>query len=239
MKLHTEIRGDGARTAALVHGASESSTAWLRFADILVEQYDLRLILVDQRGHGRSGRSEDYSIEAFTADLVENLPTGLDLLIGQSLGALSSVLAVPELLPARYIGIDPPFAVGKQFLRAMTLMRIIQPLMPRSALRKSGIKRNGEESIDRQMANWDAWDRRMIKSLAREALATPFPPAAPVVPSTIVLAKDSVVLPEPQAEQFREFGWDVRLLPDSPHDMHIAMPKQLAALLDDLLAGRP
>lgn len=237
MKLFTHTRGDGPRTAALVHGASESSTAWQDFADILVEKYDLSLILVDQRGHGESPRAENYTLEEFTQDLVDTLPVDLDFVIGQSLGGRTAAHALPALTPKRFIGVDPGFAVTRGFAITMRLMNVVRPLMSREAIRKSGIKRTGPESIDRQMANWDAWDSSMVPYLAKTGLRVEYLPQAPVVPSTLVLAEKSVVVSPRRAREFSDLGWDVRVLRHAPHDMHIQMPSELAALLDDVLTA--
>src|ERR1700728_2643167 len=104
MKLVTREEGSGRRTAALVHGASMGTDVWRDFADILIEDYDLSIILIDLRGHGESPRAERYLVADFVADLVENLPPALDFLIGQSLGGVSSAWAAPALRPGRYIG---------------------------------------------------------------------------------------------------------------------------------------
>lgn len=237
MRLFTRELGSGPRTAALVHGASESSTAWQDFAKILVEQYDLSLILVDQRGHGESPRADGYTLELFTQDLADTLPTGLDLLIGQSLGGRVAAEAVPALMPKRYIGIDPGFSVSWRFGMAMRVMNRIRPLMSRDAIRRSGIKRTGPETIDRQMANWDAWDSSMVPYLATTGRRTEYVPRPPLVPSTLVLAEHSVVVSPQRAREFSDHGWDVRTLPGAPHDMHIRMPAQLAAVLDDVLGA--
>ncbi|MET0898328.1 MAG: alpha/beta fold hydrolase [Mycobacterium sp.] len=239
MELATYSRGDGPRTAALVHGASESSTAWSDFADILVDRYDLRLILVDQRGHGRSPRGSSYHIADFVDDLVETLPPGLDFLVGQSLGGRSGALAAEAVKPAHFIGVDPAFTLPFGYGATMRVMAVIQSKLPRKTLRAIGIRRTGPESIDRQMANWDAWDTRMLPYLAREGRSTAFRPQPPAVPSTIVLADPSFVVPRRAAQKFRSFGWDVRTLPGAPHDMHIQAPAALAAALDDILSARP
>jgi pimeloyl-ACP methyl ester carboxylesterase len=238
MKLATFARGEGPRTAALVHGATESSTAWLHFADILVEKYDLRLILVDQRGHGTSPRADRYLLSDFAQDLVETLPTGLDYLFGQSLGGRATAMAAPVLRPARFIGVDPAFSLPWYFGPTMRVMARVQTSLPRSIQRSRGIKRTGAESIDRQMANWDAFDRRIIPPLVKTANRPAFVPQPPAVPSTLVLAEKSIVVPAKRAREFAELGWDVRTLPNSPHDMHIQKPLELAAILDDLLAAK-
>jgi pimeloyl-ACP methyl ester carboxylesterase len=236
MKLATFTRGDGPRTAALVHGATESSTSWLRFADILVEKYDLKLILVDQRGHGTSPRAGSYLLQDFADDLVETLPIGLDFLFGQSLGGRSTVMATPVLKPGHYIGVDPAFSLPWYFGPTMRVMSGIQTALPRSVQRAQGIKRTGAESIDRQMANWDAFDRRIIPPLVKTANRPAFVPQPPSVPSTLVLAQRSVVVPRRRAGEFAALGWDVRVLANAPHDMHIQQPVQLAEILDDVLS---
>ena len=109
--------------------------------------------------------------------------------------------------------------------------------MPMDAVRAMGIRRTGLESIDRQMANWAAWDTRMIPYLAREGRNTEFQPQPPAVPSTMVLADPSFVVPRRAAQKFRSMGWDVRTLPGAPHDMHIQVPAALAAALDDVLTA--
>ena len=55
---------------------------------------------VDLRGHGASDRSDVYTVEAFADDLVETLPTGLDLVVGHSLGGTVLERAVGRLAPA-------------------------------------------------------------------------------------------------------------------------------------------
>ena len=115
----------------------------------------------------------------------------------------------------------------------------IQSRLPRKTRRAIGIRRTGSESIDRQMANWDAWDTRMLPYLSREGRRTKFLPQPPAVPSTMVLADPSFVVPRHAAEKFRSSGWDVRTLTGAPHDMHIQVPAALAAALDDVLTARP
>ena len=236
MKLVSHTRGDGPRTAALVHGASESSAAWQDFADILVEKYDLKLIIVDQRGHGASPRADSYRIDDFVGDLVETLPTGVDFLFGQSLGGRTAVLAAPKLQAKHYIGVDPAFSLPWYFGPTMSVVAAFQSALPKRVQRAQAVRRTGEESADRQLANWAAWDRRMIPSLVRTANRPAFVPQPPAVPSTLVLAEHSIVVPPPVAREFAARGWDVRVLPGAPHDMHIQVPAALADLLDDVLA---
>ena len=96
-ELHAEVFGpDGAPTLVLAHGWTCALRFWAyQLRDL---EPDLRLVAYDQRGHGRSGRpaGDDYSIEAFGADLQAVLeqcvPDGDRAVIaGHSLGAMSIV----------------------------------------------------------------------------------------------------------------------------------------------------
>ena len=57
------------------------------------------------------------------------------------------------------------------------------------------------------------------------------------MPSTLVLADPSFVIPPLRAKQFADFGWDVRTLAGAPHDMHIQNARGLADILQDVLAS--
>lgn len=98
MKRTTLQRGDarlsvrdsgGDRTPlVLIHGLDSSHKSWGELVAALGDRF--RIISYDQRGHGASSQSSDYSWSAFVADL-EALISGLALtdftLVGQSLGA--------------------------------------------------------------------------------------------------------------------------------------------------------
>ncbi|MEC8763425.1 MAG: alpha/beta fold hydrolase, partial [Actinomycetota bacterium] len=79
MRLAVHEFGSGDRTAAIVHGISGSGLLWQDFAERLSRRHGMRVLAVDLRGHGSSPRSEHYRLRDFTDDLVETLPTDLDL----------------------------------------------------------------------------------------------------------------------------------------------------------------
>ncbi|HQH08225.1 MAG TPA: alpha/beta hydrolase, partial [Phycicoccus sp.] len=188
MKLFTTTIGDGPRTAALLHGASMTHDIWRDFGRILVDTYDLRLLLVDQRGHGQSPRSTAYAIEDYIADAVENLPTGLDFLIGQSLGGRVGAEASEALRPKRYIGLDPAFTVTKPYAVLLEHVAPHQARFPTWLLKAMGSppKTAAPDTLDRIRAAWAKWDPSMMKQLVacRTPGFVPAPPAvAPPVPS--------------------------------------------------------
>ena len=239
MKLETWTVGNGPRTAALVHGASMGGAVWRDFARILVDQYDLTVVLLDQRGHGRSPRSDRYEVADFANDLVETLPQGLDFCIGQSLGGLAGAWASARLRPKHYIGLDPALAVGPFATFMLRTLGPFQVRMPDRLLRAFGapVKGSPPDTLARFRAMWKDWDSSMMAQLADSARRTPFVVAPPAVPSTLLLADKSFCVSDKIAARLRAAGWDVRVKPGAEHDLHLQDPRGCIAMLDDVLRG--
>ncbi len=99
----TDRGGDGP-PVVLLHGLAGSSRELLPTADALTDRF--RVLLVDQRGHGRSTRRPaDVSRDAYVGDVVaviEQLLAGQPVrLVGQSMGAHTAFLtaaARPDLI---------------------------------------------------------------------------------------------------------------------------------------------
>jgi pimeloyl-ACP methyl ester carboxylesterase len=108
VELAWSERGSGATgtpTLVLVHGFTGSSHDFALVADDLA--VDRRVVLVDQRGHGRStktGTVEGYTIDQLVADLgvfLEVVGDGPVDLLGHSMGgrvSMGLVLSRPELV---------------------------------------------------------------------------------------------------------------------------------------------
>lgn len=98
--LAADVWGDPGRPAAvLLHGGGQTRHAWKRTAAILAG-HGFHTLAVDLRGHGDSGWSPDgdYRIDRFAADVADlcrQLP-GRPVLIGASLGGISSLIATGE-----------------------------------------------------------------------------------------------------------------------------------------------
>lgn len=86
----------------LIHSSLTRSEDWENVFPRLGTRY--RTIAYDQRGHGKSERTADYSLRAFADDavhVVRDLAKGPTVLIGHSLGALAALgaaAALPELV---------------------------------------------------------------------------------------------------------------------------------------------
>jgi len=95
----------------VLHAIGTSAEAWDQVAADLGEQY--RVIVLDQRGHGRSARTSEYSFELMCDDLL-HFVNALNLerftLIGHSMGGTVAYLfseAYPERIE-RLIVVDTP-----------------------------------------------------------------------------------------------------------------------------------
>ncbi|MGH3263313.1 MAG: alpha/beta fold hydrolase [Trebonia sp.] len=238
MKLVIRTVGTGSRTAALVHGAMMNGEVWRDMAAVLLDRYDLTLLLVDQRGHGDSPRSEHYTAADFAADLVENLPGNLDFLIGQSLGGVSSAMACAAVRPKRFIGLDPAFAVTRRMSFVLRNIGPYVPQFPDRLLRAFDIPSPGSppDTLARLRAMWAKWDPAMMHPLIDAGKREPYVIAPPAVPSTLLLAEKSFAVPPRTAEALRELGWDVRVKPGAAHDLHVQDPRGVVDLLADILA---
>lgn len=102
MRLAYHEWGEGAPLLAL-HGHFGSGLVWSRLAEALPGWH---VVAPDQRGHGRTGRSPDYSREGYVADaeeLIETLGLAPAVVLGHSLGGVNAYqLAArrPELVRA-------------------------------------------------------------------------------------------------------------------------------------------
>jgi pimeloyl-ACP methyl ester carboxylesterase len=210
---------------------------WRDFAQILIDEYDLSIVLVDLRGHGESPPGDSYQVADFAADLVENLPAGLDFLVGQSLGGVSSAWACASLLPRRYIGLDPAFSAGLGTSLLLRFAGLFQTRLPDAVLSRLGMPPEGAapDTMERVHAMWSKWDSSMMQKLVTSGRRTPFPVGPPAVPSTLVLADPSSFVRPKIAAELSALGWDIRIKPGGEHDLHLQDPRGVITLLDDVL----
>ncbi|GCE14795.1 alpha/beta fold hydrolase [Tengunoibacter tsumagoiensis] len=100
----------------LLHGLTNNSTTWLRFARDLQQDYDL--ILIDLPGHGRSrdlGSSFSASVlSSSIIELIKQLELERPILLGHSLGAyIAATVAatIPEQVRSLVLE-DPPWILA-------------------------------------------------------------------------------------------------------------------------------
>jgi pimeloyl-ACP methyl ester carboxylesterase len=217
MKLNTRTWGEGERTAVLIHGIMADHRTWVKTAPVLAER-GYRVIGVDLRGHGASGRG-DYTIESFAQDLVETLPTGADLIIGHSLGGLVLSRAVETLRPARAVYSDPAWLSPE----GLAMMDAADFAAAKDAPREAIVERNPRwdaEDIDIEMDTLRLWDPATAGMFAHVAPGTDLMPGKAVVPSLVVLADNSFLIDSARAARATESGFEVRTVPGAGHTIH-------------------
>ncbi|RSS80304.1 alpha/beta fold hydrolase [Streptomyces sp. WAC06614] len=216
MQLHTRTWGEGDRIALLSHGMMSDHRTWRRVAPALVGR-GYRVIAVDLRGHGASGRGA-YAPELFADDVAETLPTGAELAIGHSLGGLALALAVDRLRPRRAVFSDPAWHLpapeegfGPELFAQF-----------KSATREEVRAMNprwDDLDVDIELQTLALWDETSALGLARSA-GQDLLPAAAVVPSLVQLADPSFLIPPERARVLKERGFEVRSVPGAGHTIH-------------------
>jgi pimeloyl-ACP methyl ester carboxylesterase len=83
--VHIERGGGTGPTVLLLHGSGATGAVW---APVLGEIGNVRWIVVDLPGHGRSDRLPAYHHHDYAAAIGAAVETDVDLVVGHSLGAL-------------------------------------------------------------------------------------------------------------------------------------------------------
>lgn len=228
MKLKVHELGDGDRTAILVHGMMSSARTWVRFAPVLAER-GYRVLMPDLRGHGSSPHASSYTGDEFAADLVESLPTGADVAIGHSLGALSLSLAVADLRPARAVYSDPGWELGDT--RHLADFAARTKTMTRDDIARMN-PRWAPEDVDAEKADFAEWDAGIVDALPGLGARVP---DRPLVPSLVQVADPSFLVSADLVTTLRERGFEVRIVPDTGHCIHRDDLSAFTATLHDWL----
>ncbi|MEU2495039.1 alpha/beta fold hydrolase [Streptomyces sp. NPDC007883] len=218
MRLHTHTWGAGDRVALLVHGIMADHRTWRRVGPALAER-GYRVVAVDLRGHGLSGRAASYTAQDHADDLAETLPQGAHLALGHSLGGLALSLAVERLAPRRAVYSDPAWHLGTgedgfdpaQFaeLKSVATRDVVEMLHPRWT----------REDVDVELEALALWDESSAFGLSGSAGADLLP-AGPAVPSLVQLADPSLLVSGERARTLATRGFALRTVPGAGHVIH-------------------
>lgn len=140
LRLHYYRTGGDKPKVIFNHGAGDDGLCWTRVVKELEKDYDV--IMVDARGHGKTGSGKgDYSIAQRVADLaglVQALDLDRPVVGGHSMGAdtaMNFAAVHPELTRGIFLE-DPPiilpgekFSDGKQELKAEDIGRMMAKFM--------------------------------------------------------------------------------------------------------------
>jgi pimeloyl-ACP methyl ester carboxylesterase len=217
MELALHTAGDGPRTALLIHGLVADHGTWHAVeADLLARGY--RVLAPDLRGHGHSERSASYRLADFADDLVQTLPAGADLAIGHSLGGLVLSRAVGRLRPGRAVYYDPAFVLPQVPPRLRAQLADMMANPSRDSI-ESQNPRWSQADLDAEMAALALFDQSVAIGLL-ELTGKSFLPEGPEVPSLVMLADPSVVVPPDAAALLRGRGFEVVTVAGAGHCIH-------------------
>ncbi|GLK77716.1 hydrolase [Methylopila jiangsuensis] len=120
---HYVASGDAGPTVVFLHGYGDS---WRSFEPLLPAFGDgFRILVLDQRGHGRTAETESYAIADFTGDAIAfigAIASGPVHLVGHSLGAIVALRLAerrPDLLRSLTVIGGAPTAAGNATLTAV------------------------------------------------------------------------------------------------------------------------
>jgi pimeloyl-ACP methyl ester carboxylesterase len=163
--LHVEVAGteDAALTVVFCHGLALDQSSWQFQRTALAGK--ARLVLYDQRGHGRSDRGapENATLDQLGRDLYQVIdqvvPTGPVVLVGHSMGGMTIMAlaeAHPELFGDRIVAVGllsssagdlAKVTLGLPSYSARTLHLVLAPLT-RVAIRKWWVLERGRRTAD-------------------------------------------------------------------------------------------
>ena len=153
------------------------------------------------------------------------------------------MLAAERLQPKRLVALEPALKIGPGFMFVLRYVAPFQARFPDAALRRAVFGRGGTvdkaEAIARIRAGWTKFDPAVRKSLIASVPKQPFTIAPPVVPSTVLIAENSLVVRPPVPDELRAAGWDVREKPGATHEVHVQDPAGILELLTDLFPTVP
>ena len=144
VSLHVDEVGpvDAALTVVLCHGYTQQSAVWHYQRLALAAEDSVRLVLWDQRSHGRSGRSspEHSTIDQLGRDLQAVLaavsPAAQVVLVGQSMGGMTIMALAdqrPELFGTTVTGVAlMSTSTGKMAQLTFGLPAVVSPVTRRA-----------------------------------------------------------------------------------------------------------
>lgn len=231
MKLALTEWGSGDRVAILVHGATGRGADMAPLAERLAVR-GYRVFAPDLRGHGRSPRGGPYALQALAEDLVETLPVHAELVAGHSVGGKVLPLAISGLAPERAIYLDPAWHFGPQPLGGI-------PLAPDDGgpMTTEHVARIFPDlpfaQREAMVEGYLAMDWALFHDPAFKLKQDTPPPEHPEVPSLVVRADPSEIVPDWLADRLAAGGYEVRTQPGAGHGLFLDdMPGFLAKAHD-------
>lgn len=195
------------------------SRTWQRVGPALAAR-GYRAVAVDLRGHGASGRADDYSPEAYAGDVVETATGlgGVDLAIGHSLGGLALAHAVDALRPAKAVYVDPAWRVGSPAQGPNPAAFVSYADTATAEGVAAANPRWSAEDVEIELATLRLWDRRTASGLPAEP--TVWLPGKAAAPSLVILPDSRSMISPSDVEVLKDRGFELRAVAGVGHTVH-------------------
>jgi pimeloyl-ACP methyl ester carboxylesterase len=242
VRLHYIEQGPASGPAVLLlHGYSDSSFSWSRVMPLLPRE--LRVVAIDQRGHGRSDRPErGYSVDDFATDALQAMETlGIDsaTVVGHSMGSFVA-RRVAERAPERVQRLvllgsasTADNAVVRELLGVVNgLADPVDPAFVREFQMSTAARPLPPEFLERVIANSQAMPARVWK--AALASLVEYRPSGAIQCPTLVVGGDvdGVFSAAEQAQLARQIpGAVLDLEPGVGHALNWEDPDRFIASL--------
>ncbi|PRB16584.1 alpha/beta fold hydrolase [Microbacterium sp. MYb62] len=239
MLLHAIDRGEGPRTAVLLHGLMGSAESWWRVVPPLMER-GYRVLALDLPGHGLSPRDPELTIERAAAAVVATVrslaPDAPIDAVGHSYGATVLAEAVPQLGPELAVYVDAALALAGGGDRAALI----------DDYTRDRLVRMSAESLRRSRPFYSETDAAVEARAAERfdpatsaSLSCGVDASWEAAPGSIVIRADpSAWVGEADVRRFEEGGVSVRSIPGAAHTVWYSHFREFTASLPELFGDR-
>lgn len=250
--LHALDFGGPGRALLLLHGLAGYAGEWAESAPWLCEER--RVVALDQRGHGTSGRIPPVvTPEAFVADVlawIDWLQADRVALLGQSFGGLIAFLAAasdPDRVERLVVAEASPAPDPDAESRVHAWLRSWPTPFPdeASALRFFGDNRDRARAWARGLEAregglWPRFDHRVLLEALRTSASGHWDAWCSVrCPTLIVRGEHGMPAAEAEAMAARLSQAAVETVRGAGHDVHIEQPAAWRAVVEPFLSDGP
>ncbi len=251
--LHYEEYGQGP-PLLLLHGLGSSCRDWEYQIPVLAEQY--RVIAMDMRGHGRSGKPrERYSIRGFAGDveaLIEHLNLGPVHVLGLSMGGMIGFqLAVdqPHLLKSLCVVNSAPQVKVQnandvwQYAKRWGLARLLSMETLGKAIGRNLFPKPEQDDLRRKIASrWAENDKRAYLASFDAIVGWGVQPKlSRITCPTLIVSADRDYTPVSLKEAYVKLIPHAKLvvIKDSRHATPLDQPEEFNRVVLEFINGVP
>lgn len=265
IKVHYYRSGGDKPQVVLNHGAMDDGLCWTRVVEELEDDYDV--IMLDARGHGRSGSGQgDYGSSSRAADLIgamEMLELDKPVIGGHSMGADTAMHAAamrPDLVRGLFME-DPLVTMpgesifggelgekgddaGKMMANVMGLFKYLPKFLTKPAARRMMPVSPDEEIIpwlnSKKRVNNDFF--RVLRNSATDFFEDPFTVLAQIEAPALLIMGDrekGAIVSQEAAQEMQKAVPDLQVvhLNDASHDIRRVEFEAYMTALKAFLAG--